>query len=121
MLVFGALTAIAVPRFRLFKEKAYIATLTSDLGILRIAQEAYWSEHQVYSTDSSGLDWKASSRVTVAIHSTDPTAGFTAVATHSDLANAQCMTSVGPEVTASASGDITCGSGALAGGTALTP
>lgn len=120
LLVFSALTAIAVPRFRTFKERAYVATLKSDLGVLRIAQEAYWSEYQMYAPDSTGLDWKPSSNVKVAINSGDLSAGFTAVATHDNM-QGHCITYVGRDATTSASGEIICQLGALAGGAAATP
>ena len=121
MLVFGALSAIAVPRFRNFKEKAYLATLKSDLGNLRIAQEAYWSEHMVYGADTTGLEWKPSNRVQVAISSTDPADNFTATATHLNMPSAHCYTIVG-RTGAAATGEIIClMTPAPAGGTAITP
>jgi prepilin-type N-terminal cleavage/methylation domain-containing protein len=119
MLVFGALSAIAVPRYRNFKEKAYIATLKSDLGNLRIAQEAYWSENMVYAADSTGLDWKPSNRVHVSLTSTDPADNFTATATHLNMPSAHCVTTVGRTGTAS---EITClMTAAPTGGSAITP
>lgn len=120
MLVFGALSAIAVPRYRNFKEKAYIATLKSDLGNLRIAQEAYWSENMVYAADSTGLDWKPSNQVHVSITSTDPADNFTATATHLNMPSAHCVTTAGR--TGTTSGEITClMTAAPPGGSAITP
>jgi prepilin-type N-terminal cleavage/methylation domain-containing protein len=119
--VFGALTAIAVPRYRTFKERAYVATLKSDLGVLRIAQEAYWSENQLYATDSTALDWKPSSKVKVAINSTDLMAGFTAVATHDNMPTGHCTTYVGRDATTTPSGQIVCSLGTLATGSGVTP
>ena len=121
LLVFSALTAIAVPRFRTFKERAYVATMKSDLGVLRIAQEAYWSEYQMYAQDSTALDWKPSSNVTVSINSGDLTAGFTAVATHANMPQGHCTTWVGRDATTTPSGEIICQLGALATGAAATP
>jgi prepilin-type N-terminal cleavage/methylation domain-containing protein len=121
LLVFGALSAIAVPRYRTFKERAYVATLKSDLGILRIAQEAYWSENQLYASDSTALDWKPSSQVKVAIQSSDLTAGFTAVATHNNMPSGQCITYVGRDATTTPSGEIICTLGALSGASAVSP
>lgn len=121
MLVFGALSAIAVPRYRNFKEKAYLATMKSDLGNLRIAQEAYWSENMVYAADTTGLEWKPSNRVQIAISSTDPSDNFTATATHLNMSGAHCYTIVGRSG-ASATGEIIClMSPAPSGGPAITP
>jgi prepilin-type N-terminal cleavage/methylation domain-containing protein len=120
MLLMGALSAIAVPRYRNFKEKAYLATLKSDLGNLRIAQEAYWSENMVYAPDSTGLDWKPSSLVRISITSTDWADDFTATATHDNMPSAHCVTHVGRTGTVS-SGEIICHMTAAPGGSAITP
>jgi prepilin-type N-terminal cleavage/methylation domain-containing protein len=120
MLVFGALSAIAVPRYRNFKEKAYLATLKSDLGNLRIAQEAYWSENMVYAPDSTGLDWKPSSLVRISITSADPRADFTATATHDNMPSAHCTTHVARTGTLSG-GEIICHMTAPPGGGVITP
>jgi prepilin-type N-terminal cleavage/methylation domain-containing protein len=121
LLVFSVLSAIAVPRYRLFKERAYVATLKSDLGNLRIAQEAYWSENLVYATDTASLDWKSSSQVKLAISAADPAAGFTAIASHDNMPQSQCVTYVGRDATTAPSGEIVCGAGTVAGGSALAP
>ena len=115
MAVFGALTAVAVPRYRDFKGRAYIATLRTDLGQLRVAEEAYWAENLAYSTAASALDWKPTSNVLITISSSDVSGGFAAVATHSQLSGMQCATYVGREATATASGDIVCGTATPSG------
>jgi len=120
MLLMGALSAIAVPRYRNFKEKAYLATLKSDLGNLRIAQEAYWSENMVYAPDSTGLDWKPSSLVRISITSSDWSDDFTATAAHDNMPSAHCVTHVGRTGTTS-SGEIICHMTAPPGGSAITP
>lgn len=109
MAVFGALTAIAVPRYRSFKDRAYMATMRTELGSLRVSEEAYWAEHMVYSTDTASLDWNGSSRVQLAIASSDLNHGFSAKATHQLAPTLQCQTFVGREATTTASGDIICG------------
>lgn len=109
MAVFGALTAIAVPRYRSYKDRAYMATMRTELGSLRIAEEAFWAEHMVYSTDTASLDWNGSSRVQLAITSSDLNYGFAATATHLLAPTLQCQTFVGREATTTASGDIVCG------------
>ena len=51
----GVLAGIGVPRIRSMKERSYQATLRSDLGALRTAQEAYYAENLRYATDVSAL------------------------------------------------------------------
>ena len=121
MAVFGVLTAVAVPRFRSFKERAYLATLRTELGSLRVAEEAFWSENMAYATDTTQLDWNGSSRVQLAISSGDLTGGFTAVATHLLAPALQCTTAVGKDATKTASGEIVCTSLAGSTGSGVTP
>ncbi|MBC7896666.1 MAG: prepilin-type N-terminal cleavage/methylation domain-containing protein [Cytophagaceae bacterium] len=108
MLVFGALTAMAVPRYRTFKERAYLATLRTELGSLRVAEEAYWAEHMVYSTDTASLDWNGSSEIHLDIASSDLNHGYSAKATHLFAPSYECQTFLGREATTTASGDIIC-------------
>lgn len=109
MSVFGLLTAVAVPRYRQFKERAYIASLKTDLGQLRVAQEAYWAEHLTYATSVSDLQWRPTSRVTVLITSSDLSQGYAAKASHALLSGQECNTKLGKEATGVVSGEIACG------------
>ena len=110
MAVFGILSAIALPKIRLMKEKAYTASLRADLGELRIAEEAFWAENQTYSIDASQLDWRPTTDVTVTISSSDVTAGFQATARHALMPGAECTTYMGREtITGIPSGEIVCG------------
>lgn len=115
MAVFGALTAIAVPRYRSYKDRAYMASMRTELGSLRIAEEAFWAEHMVYSTDTAALDWNGSSRVQIAISSSDLNYGFSAIAKHDLAPTLQCQTFIGREATTTASGDIICGASGSGG------
>ena len=75
MLVIGVLAGIGIPRIRNMKERAYQATLRSDLGALRTAQEAYYAENLRYTTDLAALDYRRSSHVSIAIESADEQKG----------------------------------------------
>ena len=86
MVIMGLLAGIGVPRFRNMKERSYQATLRSDLGTLRTAEEAYYAENLRYTTDLSALDFKRSSDVEIIIVSTDPLKGWSALARHVWLA-----------------------------------
>lgn len=113
--VFGALTAIAVPRYRNFKERAYVASMKSELGNLRVAEEAYWAEHLRYAADTTALDWNGSGLVKLEIMSDDLVAGYTATATHDNYPGTQCTTYVGRAMNGTPSGDIRCGSTSTVG------
>ena len=92
-----------------------MAAMRTELGSLRIAEEAFWAEHMVYSTDTSALDWNGSARVQIAIASSNLNYGFSAIAKH-DLAPAlQCQTFIGREATTTAPGDIICGASGSGG------
>lgn len=122
MMVFGSLTAIAVPRYRQVRERAYAGAMRADLAGLRIAQEAFWAENQSYTTDSTQLDWRATSDVRVVIAAPDPVAGYDATAEHANLPGFLCFTSVGRVTSAGVpSGEITCGSGTSVAGGAAAP
>jgi type IV pilus assembly protein PilA len=109
MVVMGVLCAMAVPRYRGYKARAYRGMMTSDLGNLRIAEEAYWAEHQAYATDTSALEFRGSSKVSVTLTSSDPFGGYTAIATHGSLPGEQCATYAGRDAVGVNDGDIICG------------
>jgi type IV pilus assembly protein PilA len=60
VVIIGILTAIAVPKFQATKGKAYFAGMRSDLHNLTVAQEAYFYDHQKYTTDLDSLKFTAS-------------------------------------------------------------
>ena len=71
MLLLGALSSMAVPRFRDYKTRAFVAAMQSDLGNLRIAEESYWAEHQKYATDTTQLELRITTNVAISITSQD--------------------------------------------------
>ncbi|MFN8668552.1 MAG: prepilin-type N-terminal cleavage/methylation domain-containing protein [Gemmatimonadaceae bacterium] len=125
MAVFGVISAIAVPRYRQLREKAYLGALKADLAELRIAQEGFWAENHSYTTDTTQLDWRSTSDIRVNISVSDPYVGFDATARHLNMAGIQCSMSVGrTTATGTPSGDISCGavSGPTPGaGTPVSP
>ena len=48
VVIIGILAAIAIPKFAATKEKAYLASMKSDLRNLATAQEAYIADNTVY-------------------------------------------------------------------------
>jgi prepilin-type N-terminal cleavage/methylation domain-containing protein len=53
VVIIGILAAIAIPKFANTKEKAYIASMKSDLRNLVTSEEAYFSDNQVYLAGSA--------------------------------------------------------------------
>ncbi|HYL21117.1 MAG TPA: prepilin-type N-terminal cleavage/methylation domain-containing protein [Gemmatimonadales bacterium] len=53
VIIIGVLVAIAIPKFALMKEKAYIASMKTDLRNLVMAEEAYFADSLAY-TRSTG-------------------------------------------------------------------
>lgn len=83
VVIIGILAAIAIPKFANTKEKAYVASMKSDLRNLITAQEAYYSDNnQLYaqSTTNLGTNYKASTGITVVIGGVTAT-GWQATAT----------------------------------------
>lgn len=108
MLVLAILAGIGYGRWRDAKAKGYVATMTADLGELRIAEEGFWAENQRYSTDTTQIDWTPTSQVQVSISSSDLTAGFDAQATHAALPGVTCLMYVGRATTTRPSGQVEC-------------
>jgi type IV pilus assembly protein PilA len=94
VVIIGILAAIAIPKFASTKEKAYLASMKSDLRNLATAEEGYFADNQVYlSGTASNLAGVAtqldattkfvpSAGVTVTVTATAGT-GWSAVAGHS--------------------------------------
>jgi prepilin-type N-terminal cleavage/methylation domain-containing protein len=52
VVIIGILAAIAIPKFANTKEKAYLASMKSDLRNMATVQESYFADNQVYTTGS---------------------------------------------------------------------
>jgi type IV pilus assembly protein PilA len=120
MLFIGALSSMAVPRFREYKTRAFVAAMESDLGNLRIAQEAHWAENQRYATDTTALEFRRTVNVSLQITSQDVLGGYTAVATHANVPGRQCLTAMGAEAAPREPGSISCVS-IVSGGSSTIP
>ena len=53
VVIIGILAAIAIPKFANTKEKAYLASMKSDLRNMATVQEGYFSDYQVYTTGTA--------------------------------------------------------------------
>ena len=48
VVIIGILAAIAIPKFANTKEKAYLASMKSDLRNMATTQESYFADYQIY-------------------------------------------------------------------------
>jgi prepilin-type N-terminal cleavage/methylation domain-containing protein len=102
VVIIGILAAIAIPKFGNTKEKAYLASMKSDLRNLATYEESYAADSGggYFSGDGSAQGLTPSQNVTVtATAIVGPPAGWTAVAIHT-LTAKTCNSS--------ANGLITC-------------
>jgi prepilin-type N-terminal cleavage/methylation domain-containing protein len=96
VVIIGILAAIAIPKFANTKEKAYVASMKSDLHNLVTAEEAYFSDNNsMYagSTANLGTNYKPSTGITVTITGATAT-GWAAYATSVSTAKT-CNISLG--------------------------
>ena len=98
VVIIGILAAIAIPKFATTKEKAYMATMKTDLRNLVTAQEGYFSDNQAFTTDQAALNYAASKNVTVTVTSAAGD-GWDAEAQHSLTGTKKCTVQVGSKVT----------------------
>ncbi len=92
VVIIGILAAIAIPKFANTKEKAYIASMKSDLRNLIHAEEGYFADFTTYTTDL-GAQYGESPGVTVALASVTGT-GWKATSLHTGT-NVTCIIYIG--------------------------
>jgi prepilin-type N-terminal cleavage/methylation domain-containing protein len=95
VVIVGILAAIAIPKFHGTKEKTSAAALRSDLRNLALAEEAYFFDKQVYTSDTALLNYRVSPGVEITL-TTPPSGGWVATATHRLPYPLQCTVFVGP-------------------------
>ena len=77
VVIIGILAAIAIPKFANTKEKAYLASMKSDLRNMVTTQEAYFADFQLYTAGTATNVGGATSTINGFV----PSAGVTVVAT----------------------------------------
>ena len=111
VVIIGILAAVAIPKFRNSKAKAFVASMKSDLRNLATAQEAYFYENAVYASDTSQINFRPSSGVEVEIVSASA-AGWGARTTHPQAYPLRCALYVGTDAhrvaPATQDGLVTC-------------
>ena len=81
VVIIGILAAIAIPKFKSTKGRAYAASIRGDLHNLATAEEAYFFQTASYTADTTRLVYRTTNGVQVTI--IEATAGgWAAIATH---------------------------------------
>jgi prepilin-type N-terminal cleavage/methylation domain-containing protein len=110
VVIIGILAAIAIPKFRNTKGKAHFAAIKSDLKNLSTAEESWFYEKRVYTTNLDSLKFYGSHGVVLTV--TEATAsGWSATAYHPDSWPHTCALFYGaaaPVVPATVEGVIAC-------------
>jgi type IV pilus assembly protein PilA len=98
VVIIGILAAIAIPKFASTKEKAYIASMKSDLKNLATSEEAYYSDKNSYSTDTTALNFNTSTGNVLTITSTSLTTGWAGSMTNPRVTSiAKCQIGTGAD------------------------
>jgi prepilin-type N-terminal cleavage/methylation domain-containing protein len=110
VVIIGILASIAIPKFSSTREKAFLASMKSDLRNLATLQDMYHNNNYTYSTVAADLAFTNSDAVTVTI-SEATGVGWAATSAHAGFPGAVCelfngtATPVGP---ATVEGQIAC-------------
>jgi prepilin-type N-terminal cleavage/methylation domain-containing protein len=101
IVIIGILAAIAIPRYSAVKEKAFLATVKSDLKNLEVSEEAYASSNDgqyfshIYLTPSDSANTFGASPDVVITTTASGSAGWSATATHTSVPGHTCSIFVG--------------------------
>jgi len=101
VVIIGILAAIAIPKFANTKEKAYVASMKSDLRNLATYEESYAADSsgQYFSGNGAAQGFAASQNVTInAAAAIGPPSSWSATAGHS-LTTKTCSASVNGLIT----------------------
>ena len=110
VVIIGILASIAIPKFANTKEKAYIASMKSDLRNLATAEEAFLFDSLYYTNNLVALNnFRSSSGVTLTINEATG-GGWSATSTH-NVSTKRCYLFYGSAAaigTATQEGKISC-------------
>ncbi|MEQ1857829.1 MAG: prepilin-type N-terminal cleavage/methylation domain-containing protein [Longimicrobiales bacterium] len=110
VVIIGILAAIAIPKFSSTREKAFVASMKSDLRNLATLQDIYHNANYTYTNSAGDLGFVNSDGVVVTVSSANGQ-GWAATSAHAGYPGAECelmqgtATPVGP---ASVEGQIAC-------------
>jgi len=111
VVIIGILAAIAIPKFTSAREKAFLASMKTDLRNLATLQDIYHNSNFSYSSDPAALEFVTSDGVTVTITPGATGRGWSASATHQGLPGESCAIFHGnaaPLAPATVISQITC-------------
>jgi type IV pilus assembly protein PilA len=91
VVIIGILAAIAIPKFANTKEKAYVASMKSDLRNLMTAEEGYFADFQAFGSVAQ-VNFTPTNGVTVT--ATPAAVGYSANASHNQTTRT-CSVTVG--------------------------
>ena len=110
VVIIGILAAIAIPKFSSTREKAFLASMKSDLRNLATYQDIYHNSNYTYTNDFAALGFVESEGITVTVSEADGT-GWAATSAHLGLVGESCELIQGdatPTGPASVEGQIAC-------------
>ena len=110
VVIMGILVSVMVPRWQASREKAFVATMKSDLRNLAAAEESYFYDNATYTTSVAALaTFAPSSGITITINESTM-GGWSATAAHANTPR-RCYLYVGnvaPVGSATAEGLVAC-------------
>ena len=89
VVIIGILAAIAIPKFSSVRERAFVASLKSDLKNLATLQDIYHTDNYSYSTSFANVGFVPSDGVTVTIGEAT-SLGWSASSAHAGLPGESC-------------------------------
>lgn len=110
VVIIGLLASVLIPRFANSRQKAFMASMKSDLRNLATAEENYFYDYASYTTSVGALaSYRPSTGVTITINEATM-GGWSATASHANVAR-QCYLFVGnasPVGAATQEGQVAC-------------
>ncbi len=89
VVIIGILAAIAIPKFSITREKAFMSAAKADLRNLASQQEVYYNDNYSFSANLNALGFTSSDGVVVTVGEATNT-GWSATAYHLGLASESC-------------------------------
>jgi type IV pilus assembly protein PilA len=90
VVIIGILAAVAIPKFSSTKEKAYLATMKTDLRNLATAMEGVAAENAGKYVAPDTSKYQRSAGVDITVSPTSDGTGWSATATHGQLSGQTC-------------------------------
>ncbi|MDB4908308.1 MAG: putative pilin [Gemmatimonadetes bacterium] len=110
IVIIGILAAIAIPKFAVSKNSAYMAAMKSDLKNLATSEAAYFGDSSKYSASTTALNFKQSTGVNPPAITTG-TGFWSATVNHAQLSGHTCAISINttnPLVSTAGEGEPVC-------------